>query len=58
MIRLETLLEKLGAYSPESDLELVRRAYLFSAQEHKARSVIPENPISFTRLRLRISSRT
>ena len=35
MIRLETLLEKLRAYSPESDLELVRRAYLFSAQEHK-----------------------
>src|SRR5688500_5643106 len=35
MIRLETLLEKLSAYSPESDLELVRRAYLFSAQEHK-----------------------
>jgi GTP pyrophosphokinase len=35
MIRLETLLEKLRAYSPESDLELVRRAYAFSAQEHK-----------------------
>ena len=35
MIRLETLLEKLRSYSPESDLELVRRAYLFSAQEHK-----------------------
>jgi GTP pyrophosphokinase len=35
MIRLETLLEKLRTYSPESDLELVRRAYLFSAQEHK-----------------------
>jgi GTP pyrophosphokinase len=35
MIRLETLLDKLRAYSPESDLELVRRAYLFSAQEHK-----------------------
>jgi GTP diphosphokinase / guanosine-3',5'-bis(diphosphate) 3'-diphosphatase len=35
MIRLETLLDKLRAYSPESDLELVRRAYLFSATEHK-----------------------
>jgi len=35
MIRLETLLEKLRSYSPESDLELVRRAYEFSAQEHK-----------------------
>src|SRR5687767_3529649 len=35
MIRLETLLEKLRLYSPESDLELVRRAYEFSAQEHK-----------------------
>jgi guanosine-3',5'-bis(diphosphate) 3'-pyrophosphohydrolase len=35
MIRLETLLDKLRTYSPESDLELVRRAYLFSAREHK-----------------------
>jgi guanosine-3',5'-bis(diphosphate) 3'-pyrophosphohydrolase len=35
MIRFETLLEKVRAYSPESDLELLRRAYVFSALEHK-----------------------
>ena len=35
MIRFETLLEKVRSYSPESDLELLRRAYVFSALEHK-----------------------
>ncbi len=35
MIRFETVLEKVRAYSPESDLELLRRAYVFSALEHK-----------------------
>jgi GTP pyrophosphokinase len=35
MIRFEDLLEKLRSYTPESDLELVRAAYLFSAKEHK-----------------------
>src|SRR5215203_4532369 len=35
MIRFETLLDKVRAYSPEADLELLRRAYVFSALEHK-----------------------
>jgi GTP pyrophosphokinase len=35
MIRFETLLEKVRAYSPEADLELLRKAYVFSALEHK-----------------------
>jgi guanosine-3',5'-bis(diphosphate) 3'-pyrophosphohydrolase len=35
MIRFETLLEKVRAYTPEADLELLRRAYVFSALEHK-----------------------
>jgi len=35
MIRFETLLEKVRSYSPEADLELLRRAYVFSAFEHK-----------------------
>ena len=35
MIRFETLFEKVKAYSPEADLELLRRAYVFSALEHK-----------------------
>jgi GTP pyrophosphokinase len=35
MIRFETLLEKVRSYSPEADLELLRKAYVFSALEHK-----------------------
>jgi GTP pyrophosphokinase len=35
MIRFEDLLEKVRAYSPEADLELLRRAYVFSAFEHR-----------------------
>ena len=35
MIRFETLLEKVRGYSPDADLELLRRAYVFSALEHK-----------------------
>src|SRR5512133_3168074 len=35
MIRLEDLLEKVRAYSPDADVELLRRAYVFSAFEHR-----------------------
>src|SRR5881397_688250 len=35
MIRFENLLEKVRSYSSESDVELLRRAYVFSALEHK-----------------------
>ena len=35
MIRFETLLEKVRGYSGDADLELLRRAYVFSALEHK-----------------------
>ena len=35
MIRFEDLVEKVRAYNPEADLELLRRAYVFSAFEHK-----------------------
>src|SRR5688572_30195042 len=35
MIRFDTLLDKVRSYSPEADLELLRRAYAFSALEHK-----------------------
>src|SRR5471032_2846055 len=34
MIRFEDLLEKVRAYSPDTDVELLRRAYVFSAFEH------------------------
>src|SRR5688572_22459332 len=35
MIRFEDLLDKVRGYSPDADLELLRRAYVFSALEHK-----------------------
>jgi GTP diphosphokinase / guanosine-3',5'-bis(diphosphate) 3'-diphosphatase len=35
MIRFEDLLEKVRAYNPDADLELLRRAYVFSTFEHK-----------------------
>src|SRR3984893_18219046 len=35
MIRFEDLLEKVRAYSPDADVELVRKAYVFSAFEHR-----------------------
>ena len=35
MIRFEDVVEKVGAYSQPADVELLRRAYVFSAFEHK-----------------------
>src|SRR6476660_861104 len=35
MIRLEDLVEKVRGNNPEADIELLRRAYVFSAFEHK-----------------------
>src|ERR1700755_321049 len=35
MIRFEDLVEKVRAYTPEADVELLRRAYVFSAFEHR-----------------------
>ena len=35
MIRFEDILEKVRAYQPEGDLDLLRRAYVFSAREHR-----------------------
>src|SRR3954469_3416596 len=35
MIRFEDLLDKVRTYSPDADLELLRKAYVFSALEHK-----------------------
>src|SRR5215216_424857 len=36
MIRFEDLVEKVRASNPDADTELLRRAYVFSAFEHKA----------------------
>ena len=35
MIRFEDLVEKVRGYSADADVELLRRAYVFSAKEHK-----------------------
>jgi guanosine-3',5'-bis(diphosphate) 3'-pyrophosphohydrolase len=35
MIRFEDLIDKVRSYSPDADLELLRKAYVFSALEHK-----------------------
>src|SRR5216110_2561471 len=35
MIRFEDLIEKVRATNPDADVELLRRAYVFSAREHK-----------------------
>ncbi|RPJ78698.1 MAG: bifunctional (p)ppGpp synthetase/guanosine-3',5'-bis(diphosphate) 3'-pyrophosphohydrolase, partial [Acidobacteria bacterium] len=35
VIRFEDLLEKVREYNPDADLELLRRAYVFSALEHR-----------------------
>jgi len=35
MIRFEDLIERVRASNPEADIELLRRAYVFSAFEHK-----------------------
>ena len=35
MIRFEDIQEKVEAYMPAADLDLLRKAYVFSAKEHK-----------------------
>ncbi len=35
MIRFENILEKVRAYQPDGNLDLLRRAYVFSAREHR-----------------------
>jgi len=35
MIRYEDLEEKVLAYNSNADVELLRKAYIFSAREHK-----------------------
>ena len=38
MIRFETIIEKLRKNHPEADEELLRRAYLFSAKQHRGQT--------------------
>src|SRR5436189_6371879 len=38
MIRLEEILDRVEKYHPGDNLDLIRRAYIFSAKEHKGQS--------------------
>ncbi|MDT4965676.1 MAG: diphosphokinase / guanosine-3,5-bis(diphosphate) 3-diphosphatase [Acidobacteriota bacterium] len=38
MIRIEDIVSKVGRNHPQADLDLLRRAYLFSAREHKGQT--------------------
>src|SRR3954447_14103171 len=38
MIRIEDIVEKVGRNFPDADLDLLRRAYFFSAKEHKGQT--------------------
>ena len=44
MIRFEDLEEKVQRYHPEADLELLRKAYVFSAREHKGQVRLSGEP--------------
>ncbi|HEX8097408.1 MAG TPA: bifunctional (p)ppGpp synthetase/guanosine-3',5'-bis(diphosphate) 3'-pyrophosphohydrolase, partial [Pyrinomonadaceae bacterium] len=38
MIRIEDIVEKVHRYHPQGDLDVLRRAYFFSAREHKGQT--------------------
>ncbi|HEY0082717.1 MAG TPA: bifunctional (p)ppGpp synthetase/guanosine-3',5'-bis(diphosphate) 3'-pyrophosphohydrolase, partial [Pyrinomonadaceae bacterium] len=38
MIRIEEIVEKVGRNHPQADLDMLRRAYFFSAREHKGQT--------------------
>ncbi|MCH8320133.1 MAG: bifunctional (p)ppGpp synthetase/guanosine-3',5'-bis(diphosphate) 3'-pyrophosphohydrolase, partial [Acidobacteria bacterium] len=44
MIRFEDLEEQVQRYHPEADLELLRKAYVFSAREHKGQIRLSGEP--------------
>src|SRR5207237_5835777 len=37
MIRLEEILDRVAKHHPQDNLDLIRRAYIFSAKEHKGK---------------------
>ncbi|MCK4846372.1 MAG: bifunctional (p)ppGpp synthetase/guanosine-3',5'-bis(diphosphate) 3'-pyrophosphohydrolase [Deltaproteobacteria bacterium] len=38
MVRLDDILDKVSAYNPSADLEIIRRAYVFSAKVHEGQT--------------------
>ncbi|MFQ5354593.1 MAG: HD domain-containing protein, partial [Thermodesulfobacteriota bacterium] len=44
MVRLEDILEMVTGYNPKADIELIRRASLFSAMVHKGQTRLSGEP--------------
>ena len=38
MIRLHDILDTVSAYNPEADLDLIKKAYIFSAKVHQGQT--------------------
>jgi len=54
MIRIEDVIEKVEKNRPEPDIELIRRAYLFSALHHRGQKRASGEPILSIRSKSRI----
>jgi GTP pyrophosphokinase len=44
MVRLEDIIERVSAYNPAGDLDLIRKAYIFSAKVHKGQVRLSGEP--------------
>src|SRR3972149_7159698 len=44
MVRLEEIIDKLPPYNPAADLELVKKAYIFSAKVHQGQMRLSGEP--------------
>jgi len=44
MVRLEQIIEKVAAYSPGADLELIKKAYVFSGVVHQGQTRVSGEP--------------
>lgn len=44
MVRLDDILEKVKAYNPKADLDLIKKAYVFSAKVHKGQVRLSGEP--------------
>jgi GTP diphosphokinase / guanosine-3',5'-bis(diphosphate) 3'-diphosphatase len=44
MVRLEEIIDKISAYIPAADLELIKKAYVFSAQVHQGQVRVSGEP--------------
>ncbi len=44
MVRLEDILEKVGSYNPGADLDLIRKAYVFSGMVHQGQTRLSGEP--------------